>query len=125
MTAEDLGSAGSTRRWSDWRHLCLAQGVALLFLPAACAKPSVVTVPPPRPVLVGYEETGTASWYGEPYHGRRTASGEVYDMAQMTAAHRTLPFGTRVLVESLRDGRVAEVRVTDRGPFVDDRILDL
>ena len=94
-----------------------------LLLAAGCAR-AVVRAPAP-PVAVGSEETGNASWYGEPYHGRRTASGEVYDMAQMTAAHRTLPFGTRVLVESLRDGRVAEVRVTDRGPFVDDRILDL
>src|SRR3972149_3911492 len=102
--AEGARLLAPERRWTDWRHLWLAQGVALLFLLAACAKPSVVTVPPPRPVLVGYEETGTASWYGEPYHGRRTASGEVYDMAQMTAAHRTPPFGTWGLGESLRGG---------------------
>ena len=125
MTAGDLGSAGSTRRWSDWRHLCLAQGVALLFLLAACAKPSVVTVPPPPTVFVGYEETGTASWYGKPYHGRQTASGEVYDMSQMTAAHRSLPFGSWVVVENLLNRRTLEVRITDRGPFTGDRILDL
>jgi len=98
---------------------------ALLFLLVACAKPPVVMVPPPRPVFVGYEETGEASWYGHPYHGRRTASGEVYDMSQMTAAHRTLPLGSRVVVENLLNGRAAEVRITDRGPFTGGRILDL
>lgn len=82
-------------------------------------------VSPPRPVFVGYEETGEASWYGHPFHGRRTASGEVYDMSQMTAAHRTLPLGSRVVVENLVNGRAAEVRITDRGPFTGGRILDL
>lgn len=85
----------------------------------------MVAVPPPGPVAIGYEETGNASWYGHPYHGRRTASGEVYDMSQMTAAHQTLPFGARVLVENQLNGRTVEVRITDRGPFKDDRILDL
>jgi rare lipoprotein A len=98
-------------------------GAALLLLLWGCARPIAVGVPP-RPV-VGYEETGKASWYGHPYHGRRTASGEIYDMTQMTAAHRTLPFGSLVLVENQLNGRTAEVRITDRGPFVDDRILDL
>ena len=81
----------------------------------------------PGPVAVGYEETGEASWYGNPYHGRRAASGEVYDMNQMTAAHRTLPFGTRIRVQSLVDGSAVEVRINDRGPFKDEdkRILDL
>lgn len=97
--------------------------VGALLLATGCAT-SAVRAPAP-PVYVGWEQTGNASWYGHPYHGRRTASGEVYDMAQMTAAHRTLPFGTWVLVESRLDGRTAEVRITDRGPFVDDRILDL
>lgn len=97
--------------------------VAVLLLVAGCAR-AVVTAPAP-PVGVGWEETGEASWYGHPYHGRRTASGEVYDMAQMTAAHRTLPFGAWILVENRLNGRTAEVRVTDRGPFVGERILDL
>ena len=96
---------------------------AVLLLVAGCAR-AVVTAPPP-PVGVGWEETGEASWYGHPYHGRRTASGEVYDMRQMTAAHRSLPFGAWILVENRLNGRTAEVRVTDRGPFVDARILDL
>jgi len=68
---------------------------------------------------------GVASWYGHPFHGRRTASGEIYDMEKMTAAHRELPFGTRLRVENLQNGRVTEVRINDRGPFVKGRILDL
>ncbi len=97
--------------------------VGVLLLVAGCAR-AVVTAPTP-PAGVGWEETGDASWYGDPYHGRRTASGEVYDMTQMTAAHRTLPFGSWILVENRLNGRTAEMRVTDRGPFVGDRILDV
>lgn len=70
-------------------------------------------------------QTGEASWYGEPHHGRPTASGEIYDMYQLTAAHRTLPMGTRVLVTNLKNGRAVEVRINDRGPHVDGRIIDL
>jgi rare lipoprotein A len=70
-------------------------------------------------------ETGVASWYGAPYHGRQTASGEVYDMEKMTAAHRTLPFGTEVKVINLDNGRKTAIKVNDRGPFVDGRIIDL
>ena len=97
----------------------------LLFLLTACAKPPVAVVPTPRPVFMGHEETGEASWYGQPFHGRQTASGEVYDMSQMTAAHRTLPFGSWLVVENVLNGRTLEVRITDRGPFKDNRILDL
>jgi rare lipoprotein A len=83
--------------------------------------------PPAGPLSVGYEEKGEASWYGNPYHGRRAASGEIYDMNQMTAAHRTLPFDTRVWVESLVDGSGVELRINDRGPFKDPerRIIDV
>jgi rare lipoprotein A len=70
-------------------------------------------------------ETGVASWYGIPYHGRQTASGEIYDMYQLTAAHRNLPFQTWVQVENLTNGKRVEVRITDRGPFVRNRIIDL
>jgi rare lipoprotein A len=72
-----------------------------------------------------YVQTGVASWYGRPFDGRLTASGEVYDMEKMTAAHRTLPFGAMVRVENLVNGKKTEVRITDRGPFVKDRIIDL
>lgn len=94
-------------------------GSLLLVFLAACAAPRA------RPFTAGYEETGYASWYGEPYHGRRTSSGEVYDMHQLTAAHRELPLGTWVMVTNLENGRSVEVRINDRGPFVEGRILDL
>jgi len=75
-------------------------------------------LPPP-------EEIGIASWYGHPYHGRRAANGEIYDMRKLTAAHRSLPFGTRVRVHSLENGRMVDVKINDRGPFVDGRLIDL
>jgi rare lipoprotein A len=70
-------------------------------------------------------EEGKASWYGAPFHGRRASNGEVYDMYKLTAAHRTLPFGTVVRVINLNNGKSTVVRITDRGPFVDNRIIDL
>lgn len=73
----------------------------------------------------GYRERGIASWYGEKFHGRRTSSGEPYDMYAMTAAHKTLPLPTYVRVTHLGNGRSIVVRVNDRGPFHDKRIIDL
>lgn len=70
-------------------------------------------------------QTGVASYYAHAHHGRRTASGERFDMMAMTAAHRTLPFGTRVRVTNLANGRRAVVRINDRGPFKGRRVLDL
>jgi rare lipoprotein A (peptidoglycan hydrolase) len=100
----------------------------LVFLLASCAGRQ--TAPGPgnqtaHPAATGYEETGEASWYGHPYHGRRTASGEIFDMYQMTAAHRTLPFGTWVVAENSANGRSVKVRINDRGPHKSRRILDL
>jgi rare lipoprotein A len=70
-------------------------------------------------------ETGKASWYGKAHHGQRTASGERFDMHALTAAHRTLPFGTIVRVTDLRSRKFVNVRINDRGPFRRDRIIDL
>jgi rare lipoprotein A len=70
-------------------------------------------------------QTGTASWYGPPYHNRRGSNGEIYDMNGMTAAHLTLPLGTIVRVTNLKTGSTALVRITDRGPFVKGRLIDL
>jgi rare lipoprotein A len=70
-------------------------------------------------------EEGLASWYGGKFHGRRTASGEIFDTNKFTAAHKTLPFGTLVLVTNLDNGKTAVVRINDRGPFVAGRIIDL
>jgi rare lipoprotein A len=78
-----------------------------------------------KPARVGSHESGVASWYGVPYHGRRAANGEVYDMERLTAAHRTLPFNTWVRVKNLTNDKTVDVRIQDRGPFVDHRIIDL
>lgn len=72
-----------------------------------------------------YDRTGVASWYGSDFHGRRTANGETYDMNAMTAAHPTLPMPTIVRVTNLDNGRSAIVRINDRGPFAEDRIIDM
>jgi rare lipoprotein A len=77
------------------------------------------------PTAKGYREVGTASWYGTKFHGRSTSNGEPYDMFAMTAAHRTLPIPAYVRVTNLENGRSAIVRVNDRGPFRDNRIIDL
>ena len=73
----------------------------------------------------GHMERGLASWYGHPYHGRHAADGEIYDMETMVAAHRTLPFQTWVRVRNLANDKTVDVRIIDRGPFVDGRIIDL
>jgi len=73
----------------------------------------------------GYQQRGQASWYGTKFHGRRTSSGEPYDMYAMTAAHKTLPIPSYVEVTNLDNGRKAILRVNDRGPFIDGRIIDL
>ncbi len=77
------------------------------------------------PARKGAELVGTASWYGPKYHGRTTASGERFDMEALTAAHRTLPFGTRVRVTNLLNGRKLVLKVNDRGPFIAGRVLDV
>ena len=96
----------------------------LIAAGAGCRK-RPARVPTPPAVVPPGEEIGIASWYGHPYHGRRTASGEVYDMEQYTAAHRTRPFGSWVRVHNLENGKWVDVRINDRGPFVDGRIIDL
>jgi rare lipoprotein A len=94
----------------------------------SATRPSHPSNPPPHgkpPVPGEYVEEGVASWYGDPFNGHRTSNGEVYDMYQFTAAHRTLPFGVVLRVTNLSNGRQTEVRINDRGPFVGNRIIDL
>jgi peptidoglycan lytic transglycosylase len=113
--------------------------LALLTV-AGCARRNVSIQPPaPRPqpsgpppavarqppVVGGYVEDGVASWYGVPFDGHRTSDGEIYDMHQYTAAHRTLPFNSVVRVTNLTNGKQTEVRINDRGPFVANRVIDL
>ena len=90
--------------------------------PAAAISP---VKPPPPTSPISITETGLASWYGHPYHGRQAADGEIYDMETLVAAHRTLPFNTWVRVVNLRNSKVVEVRIIDRGPFINGRIIDL
>lgn len=73
----------------------------------------------------GFEQTGLASWYGAGHHGKRTASGELFDMKSYTAAHLSLDFGTKVMVLNIDNGRTVVVTINDRGPYVEGRIIDL
>ena len=138
------GSAGDSTmtkvsRLPD-RQIKMLGMVAAVFLLAACSSgPDTLTgakrqvghpysvngvtyVPREEP---GYDAVGIASWYGRRYHGRRTANGEIFDMNSATAAHPTLPFGTRVHVTNLGNGRSVVLRINDRGPFVRRRIIDV
>ena len=113
----------------------LASWAVALALTGCATGTAVVNAPPPEipapPVAPAPRvapravETGTASWYGKAHHGQPTSSGEVYDMHGLTAAHRSLPLGTRVRVTNVKNDRSVEVRINDRGPFVRGRILDL
>ena len=102
-----------------WFKLALA---VLLFF--GCM-PKRHLPPPPSPPALPLVQYGWASWYGEEFHGRPTASGAVYNMYELTAAHRTLPLGTKVIVTHLRKRRSVMVTINDRGPFVPGRIIDL
>jgi rare lipoprotein A len=105
------------RRVSRALMLLLACGFAI----SACT-----VLPKGRADLdVSVKERGIASWYGEDFHGWLTANGEIYDMEALTAAHRTLPLGTAILVTNIENGRQVRVRINDRGPYLYGRVLDL
>jgi len=105
----------------------------VVFVSAVCgcstakaARDDLVDVDYPAPAITAHvTEIGVSSWYGPGFHGQPTASGERYDQAAMTAAHRTLPLGTRIEVRNLENGKVTTVRVNDRGPYKVGRVLDL
>jgi rare lipoprotein A len=104
--------------------------LALLTLSlTACAERTFETPPAalqaPPPVVQTYRETGIASWYGKDFQGRRTASGEIFDMNSRSAAHRTLPLGTVIRVINLDNFKAIRVKVNDRGPFAGNRIIEL
>jgi rare lipoprotein A len=93
---------------------------------SSSGSPSARRATPKAPPLpVGYSEEGIASWYGIPYHGRQAADGEIYNMETLVAAHKLMPFNTWLRVTNLSNGKVVVVRIIDRGPFVDGRIIDL
>ncbi len=122
-------------------HLSLFAIAAVLFFLSlsGCVKNSPPPLQPgqPRPYKVNgkwyqpfsesdnFTQEGIASWYGADFHGKKTSNGEIYDMHAMTAAHKTLPLGTYVLVHNLENNKMIEVRINDRGPFVRGRIIDL
>ena len=97
--------------------------LAIALFASGCAKKKKPVVA--KAARIGATEQGIASWYGYPYHGRPAANGEIYDMEKLTAAHRTLPFGTWVEVANLENEKRVTVRITDRGPFIHGRIIDL
>ncbi len=101
------------------RSMFVVAFVAALLI--GCASAPTTTSPDGQ----SHEVEGKASWYGEQFHGNQTASGETYNMHEHTAAHRTLPFGTRVRVTRADNGRSVVVRINDRGPFTDGRVIDL
>lgn len=128
-----MPAAPSTSRFSDFiaRRLLRKPEKPAAEVEAA---PAPVAEPAPAPVDEKYQltgeaarelERGHASWYGGQFHGRRTASGENYDKYALTAAHKTLPFGTIVRVRSLKLGREVDVRINDRGPFSPGRVIDV
>jgi rare lipoprotein A len=96
-----------------------------LFVAACSLPPSKVKLPPAPPQATRASQTGIASWYGPGFHGKATASGVIYDQNDLTAAHQTLPLGTRVMVTNLETGSSTEVTINDRGPFAKGRIIDL
>lgn len=112
MLSQSLGSS---------RQLLWVLSLSLGLLLSACS-----WVPKgASPLDVGIEDRGVASWYGESFHGKQAANGEPFDMKALTAAHRTLPLGSVVRVVNLKNGKHAHVKITDRGPYVKNRILDL
>jgi rare lipoprotein A (peptidoglycan hydrolase) len=119
--------------------LLLSQGCAMLQRPPDMAAP-VETPAQPAPsqsapvqptaknspaVPTKLPQTGLASWYGAQHQGKQTASGTIFDQAQLTAAHPSLPFGSKIKVTNLANGKSVEVEITDRGPFAESRIIDL
>lgn len=114
--------------------LLLSQGCAVLQRPPDIAAP-VETPAQPAPaqptakktpaVPAKLPQTGEASWYGAQHQGKQTASETIYDQAGLTAAHRSLPFGSKIKVTNLANGKSVEVEITDRGPFAENRIIDL
>ncbi|MGH7795721.1 MAG: septal ring lytic transglycosylase RlpA family protein [Candidatus Binatia bacterium] len=112
-----FGSAIVARLWNAPFFFALALAIGCSVPPAK------VRVPEPPPSRLS--QTGIASWYGPGFHGKATASGAIYNQNDLTAAHQTLPLGTRVMVTHLENGSTTEVTINDRGPFAKGRIIDL
>lgn len=110
------------------RNACVVKKTADDPPKGECGPPYKVfgkTYHPLKKIRTGYTQKGLASWYGPGFHGKKTSSGEVYDMHELTAAHSTFPLQTLVKVTNLENNREVVVRINDRGPFVGDRLIDL
>ncbi len=134
---------GFSEKRASLLMMCLAlllfQGCATLQRSSEIAAPTETTAQPTpsqplpaqpmakknSPVEATLPQTGQASWYGAQHQGKQTASGSIYDQASLTAAHATLPFGSKIKVTNLANGKSVEVEITDRGPFAENRIIDL
>ncbi len=137
MTISPMDRHSSSRSYGTFiSSLCLSLLIFSFFLTAiaeakkstpATQKPYVVKGKKyyPIPSSDGFRQKGLASWYGKKFHGRKTSNGETYDMYSLTAAHKTLPMHTMLLVRNKKNGKELVVRVNDRGPFVNGRIIDL
>ncbi|SCY53534.1 rare lipoprotein A [Microvirga guangxiensis] len=99
--------------------------VATLFLSAIAILPASMAQAQPKETSGKVIQNGRASWYGPGFHGRKTASGERFNTNELTAAHRTLPFGTKVRVVNKKTGKSVVVRINDRGPYAHGRVIDL
>ena len=120
-----------------YRPLALCGLLMFLFYGCATVEPPPTLPGQPKPYKIGknwyqplahahgFNQRGRASWYGKEFHGKKTSNGETYNMYAMTAAHKTLPFGTYVKVHNLENNRKIEVRINDRGPFARGRVIDL
>jgi len=121
MSLARSSNLSSSRYWFPWIHAW--QFIFLFCFVLGCSvPPAKVRVPSPE---IGLSQIGIASWYGPGFHGKTTASGIIYDQNEFTAAHQTLPLGTRVLVTNLENASTTEVTINDRGPFAKERIIDL
>jgi rare lipoprotein A len=134
---------GFSEKRASLLMMCLAlllfQGCATLQRSSEIAAPTETTAQPTpsqplpaqpmakksSPLEATLPQTGQASWYGAQHQGKQTASGSIYDQASLTAAHATLPFGSKIKVTNLANGKSVEVEITDRGPFAENRIIDL
>jgi rare lipoprotein A len=125
-SASTPSSTSSTQKPSSTPSATTESGDKNAATPSSTTPQSTNPSPSSGPEEVSaWQESGVASWYGPGFHGKRTASGERFNTNELTAAHKTLPFGTRVRVKSMTNGKEVVVRINDRGPFVKGRIIDL
>jgi len=120
----EMGGDGH-HKWCPYNCFSTLCTILVLLLLSACSPAAVYTTSTSSTHQSGKTQYMNASWYGTPYHGRKTANGETYNMYDHTAAHKTLPFGTKLRLTNEANRKSVTVRINDRGPFVDNRDLDV